>query len=79
MSRAFVLAVDIVERAPDGRFDVAVLRNLIQVQGPDAALRALRNVGQVIDHGGWLFIVGHVLQDNRLAHISHTADGSHKP
>jgi hypothetical protein len=46
---------------------VAVLRNLIQVLGPDAARRALRNVGQVIDHGGWLFIVGHVLHDNRLA------------
>ena len=25
------LAVDIVERAPDGRFDVGVLRNLAQV------------------------------------------------
>jgi SAM-dependent methyltransferase len=65
--RVTVLAADILEHAPEERFDVAVLRNLIQVLGPDAARRALRNVGQVIDHGGWLFIVGHVLEDSRLA------------
>jgi len=44
-NRVEVLAADIVERAPDRQFDVAVLRNLIQVLGPDAACRALRNVG----------------------------------
>ena len=66
-NRVEVLAADIVERAPDGQFDVAVLRNLIQVLGPDAARRVLRNVGQVIERGGYLFIVGHVLQDSRLA------------
>ena len=64
--RVNVLATDIVERPPEGRFDVAVLRNLIQVLGVDAARQALRNVGKVIDHGGWLFIVGHVLKDDRL-------------
>jgi SAM-dependent methyltransferase len=56
--RVTVLAADILEDPPEGRFGVAVLRNLIQVLGPDAARRALRNVGQVIDQGGWLFIVG---------------------
>jgi 2-hydroxy-4-(methylsulfanyl)butanoate S-methyltransferase len=65
--RVTVLAADILEGAPEERFDVAVLRNLIQVLGPGTARRALRNVGQVIDHGGWLFIVGHVLDDTRLA------------
>lgn len=66
-SRIAVLAGDILERAPEGRFDVAVLRNLLQVLGPDAARRALRNVGTAIDRGGALFIVGHVLEDSRLA------------
>ena len=65
--RVNVLAANIVERVPEGRFDVAVLRNLIQVLDADAARQALRNVGKAIDHGGWLFIVGHVLKDNRLA------------
>ena len=49
--RVTVLAADILEHAPEERFDVAVLRNLIQVLGPDAARRALRNVGQVIAKG----------------------------
>ena len=43
-----------------------MLRNLIQVLGVDAARQALRNVGKVIDHGGWLFTVGQVLKDDRL-------------
>jgi O-methyltransferase domain/Dimerisation domain len=66
-NRVQVLVGDILERAPEGRFDVAVLRNLIQVLGPDAARRALWNAAAAIEAGGWLFIVGHVLEDNRLA------------
>src|SRR5262249_26161447 len=46
--------------------DAAVLRSLIQVLGPDEARRALCNVGEAIEPGGLLVIVGHVLQDNRL-------------
>jgi len=65
--RVQVLTADVLQRAPEGRFDAAVLRNLIQVLGPDDARRALRNVGEAIDRGGALFIVGHVLEDSRLA------------
>ena len=65
--RVQVLAGDIVERAPERRFDVAVLRSLIQVLGPTQARRALCNVGQAIDPGGAIFVVGHVLRDNRLS------------
>jgi hypothetical protein len=65
--RVQVIVADILERAPDGRFDAAVLRNLIQVLRPEAARRALQNVGEVIDQGGSLFIVGHVLEDSRLS------------
>jgi hypothetical protein len=66
-NRVQVLAADVLVRAPEGRFDAAVLRNLIQVLGPDAARRALQNVGAAIGRGGALFIVGHVLKDSRLA------------
>jgi cyclopropane fatty-acyl-phospholipid synthase-like methyltransferase len=65
--RVQVIVADILQRAPEGRFDVAVLRSLIQVLGPESARRALRNVGEAINRGGWLFIVGHVLEDNCLA------------
>jgi SAM-dependent methyltransferase len=66
-SRVKVLAANVVERLPEHRFDTAVLRNLIQVLGPDDAHRALRNVGEAIVPGGTLLIAGHVLHDSRLA------------
>ena len=66
-NRVQVLAADVLARAPEGRFDAAVLRNLIQVLGPDAASRALQNVGAAIDRDGALFIIGHILEDSRLA------------
>src|ERR1700738_2976609 len=58
---------DISRDVPPGRSDVAVLRNLIQVLGPGPARNALRNVGAAVEPGGSLIIVGHVLEDNRLA------------
>jgi hypothetical protein len=64
--RVQILMSDIEKRAPKGRFDVCVLRSLIQVMGPEAACRSLKNVGEVIERGGWLFIVGHVLEDGHL-------------
>jgi hypothetical protein len=54
---------------PPGRFDVAVLRNLIQVLGRDEARSALCNVGLAVEPGGCLIIIGHVLEDNRLAPV----------
>jgi hypothetical protein len=68
--RVRVVAADIVERAPEQRFDAAVLRNLLQVLGAEGARRAVRNVGQAMDEGGAIFIVGHVLEDSRLAPAS---------
>jgi SAM-dependent methyltransferase len=66
-NRITVLVADILERAPEERFDAAVLRNLIQVLGPDDARRALRSVGEALLPGALLLIVGHVLEDSRLS------------
>ena len=65
--RIEVVDGDITRDVPPGRFDVAVLRNLIQVLGPDQARSALRNAGAAVEPGGSLIIAGHVLEDNRLA------------
>jgi hypothetical protein len=65
--RVEVQAINIVERAPEGQFDAAVLRSLIQVLGREEARAALRHAGAAVEPGGMLFIVGHVLEDNRLA------------
>jgi SAM-dependent methyltransferase len=66
-NRVQVLVGDMVKRAPEGRFDAAVLRNLIQVLGPEDARRALRAAGEALRPGGLLLIVGHVLDDSRLS------------
>ena len=65
--RVRVLAADATQRLPERQFDAAVLRNLLQVLGPEQARGTLRNVGQALEHGGAIFIVGHVLDDSRLA------------
>jgi predicted O-methyltransferase YrrM len=64
--RVQVQVADLLEYGPNGRFDVAVLRFLIQVLAPDQARAALRNVGKVMEPGGAIYIVGHVLDDSRL-------------
>jgi hypothetical protein len=65
--RVQVLAANVVEHPPEGQFDAAVLRSVIQVLGPDQACRLLRNVGEAIEPGGALFVVGQVLEDSRLS------------
>ena len=65
--RISAVAIDVVNHAPVGMFDVAVLRFFIQVLGRDAARRALKNIGQALRSGGQLIIAGHILEDSRLA------------
>jgi hypothetical protein len=65
--RVQVLPVNIVEQVPASGFDVAVMRSLIQVLGPNEARRALGNVGAALVKDGMLFIVGHILADSHLS------------
>lgn len=65
--RITVSSLDIVMQLPEGRYDAAVMVNLIQVLAQDRARRALCNVGQALAPGGTLFIVGWVLDDGQLS------------
>jgi predicted O-methyltransferase YrrM len=65
--RIRVLAADVVERPPEGRYDLAVLRFVLQVLGPDQARRVLRHVGEAMEPGGAVLVVGQVLEDSRLS------------
>lgn len=65
--RIRVMASDVLARPPEGLFDVAVLRNFIQVLAPDQARRAVHNVARALEPGGSVFIWGRVLDDTRLA------------
>lgn len=64
--RIDTLGCDIVAAPPTGRYDVAVLRAFLQVLGPVAAARVVANIAQCIEPGGEIFIIGRVLDDDRL-------------
>jgi SAM-dependent methyltransferase len=68
-NRVATSIVDIVAGPPEGTFDVAVMRNLIQVLSLENAQAAVRNVAQSLMPGGMLFIVGGMLDDSRRSPV----------
>ncbi|MDP6344575.1 MAG: methyltransferase [Alphaproteobacteria bacterium] len=71
--RVSSVGCDVVSEPPPGRYDLAVLRAFLQVLGPNAAARALANVAQSIEPGGEIFIIGRVLDDDRLGPLDAVA------
>ena len=64
--RIAALGCDVVAAPPPGTYDVAVLRAFLQVLGPVAAARVVANIAQKLEPGGEIFIIGRVLDDDRL-------------
>ena len=65
--RVCVQGADVVECPLTGSFDVAILRSFIQVLSVDHAQRALRHINRSMQPGGFIFILGTILDDSRLA------------
>lgn len=65
--RVEVTTADVVTGSLEGSFDVAVLRRLIQVLSPDEARMALSNVSEVVEPGGSIYVVGHIIDNSRLS------------
>jgi ubiquinone/menaquinone biosynthesis C-methylase UbiE len=65
--RVQVVTADVVGGPLPGAFDVAVMRNFIQVLSVQQARRAIHNVGQVIQPEGLVYILGSVLDNSRLS------------
>jgi SAM-dependent methyltransferase len=65
--RVHVQTADAVQGPLSGACDVAVLFRLIQVLSPDQARRVLQNVGQIVEPGGVIYIIGQVLDNSRLS------------
>ncbi len=63
--RVKVLPGDATTDPLGGPFDVAVMRAFIQVLGPEEAQQALTNIGQAIEPGGAIYIIGKVIDDTR--------------
>ncbi len=68
--RVQVVPVDIRNESLQGSYDVAVMRNLIQVLSPDEARRAINNVSGAVSPGGSIHIVGQVLDDTHLSPVT---------
>ena len=64
--RIRAMAADLEAGPPEGTYDVAVLRALLQVMSPGRAGKVLTNIGKVMEAGSSIYIVGSVLDDSRL-------------
>jgi SAM-dependent methyltransferase len=67
VERVHAMPADAVQGPLRGAFDVAVLFRLLQVLSPDQARCVLRNVGQIVEPGGVMYIVGQMLDNSRLS------------
>ncbi len=65
--RISVLDADLVEMRPEGTFDAAVMRNLMQVLSADQNRRVLAHVGEAMTPGARVVIWGWMLDDDRHA------------
>jgi SAM-dependent methyltransferase len=64
--RVAIEAGDILAGPPPGSYDLAVLRALVQVLGPDEAERAIRHAAAAVRPGGAVVIIGGgILDDDR--------------
>jgi hypothetical protein len=67
--RVQVVTADVVRGSLRGPFDVAVLRAFIQVLWPADARQALKNVSAVVNPGGAIYVLGHILDNSRISPI----------
>jgi len=73
--RVQVMTADVVRSHLKGSFEVVVLRAFIQVLSPDQARRALKNVGKVVNPGGVIYILGHILDNSRTSPLEEVGHG----
>ena len=58
---------DVVHEKLVGKYDAAVLRAVIHTLSVDDARSVLLNIGRAINPGGWILIIGAVLDNSRLS------------
>jgi hypothetical protein len=73
--RISVSATDICLEPPEGRFDVAILRAVIQTLSKEQAQLSLKSISHSMVPGGRIFIFGSVLENSCLAPPSSLANG----
>jgi O-methyltransferase domain/Dimerisation domain len=65
--RVKVIAADVLSGPLPGLYEVAILRNLLQVLSLNDACLAVKNIGAAIKPGGRIYIVGQILDNSRTS------------
>jgi hypothetical protein len=65
--RVSTVSVDLLSEPPEGTYDAAVVRNVIQVLSLEQATTMLHNVARSLTPGASLFVVGSMLDNSRLS------------
>ncbi|MCL2336650.1 MAG: acetylserotonin O-methyltransferase, partial [Firmicutes bacterium] len=73
--RISVSITDLCSSPPEGQYDVAILRAVIQTLSQEEALAVLKSISQSMLPGGRIFIFGSVLDDSRLGPPASLANG----
>ena len=68
-NRVTVQAADVVRSPVPGTYEVAIVRELLQVLSAAEAQQVLQHVGAALTPGGRLFIIGQILDDTHTAPV----------
>jgi len=64
--RIDVVAADLTAGIPEGTYDLAILRYVVQTKSPEQAKTLLTNVGRSLRPNGMILVVGSLVDDTRL-------------
>jgi SAM-dependent methyltransferase len=66
--KVIVVSADLATDQIPGEYDAALLSAVIQTVSAEEARRVIKNIGNVIKPGGWLYIIGSgILENSRLS------------
>jgi len=65
--RISTMGMDFIDTTPDSMYDVAVLRGIIQVMSPEHAKKVLKNISKAMEPGGYIYIIGCILDNTHLS------------
>jgi len=66
-NRINIIECDLVKKAPEGIYDIAIMHHFIQVLSPNMAREAIKNIYDALEPGGTLYIIGKILNDSHLS------------
>jgi hypothetical protein len=69
MTDITVMEGNVVEGPCKQKFDALILRALIQVLSPEHARTAIKNMGESVNLGGSIFILGHIMDDSKTTPV----------